>query len=165
MNQQYIKEQYLQHRKNGYSTKRSLGAAKLQDRLKTLEKETGFRPVMEMFGEEINPSDNLSFENTGVDFSNQIEEIHERLDNGDQSAWFSACVHFVNDRGLQVGSEDWLGCCSYNSEKEFTEKYFPDYYMDMIMSCLNDLFEQAHMGGFTQKEVFAIMDCRGRGYY
>lgn len=57
-----------------------------------------------------------------------VKRIEREYGNGNMAAWF--CAHVtVRYRGLE--NDDYLGGCSYNSFKEFTEMD-NDYYLDMV---------------------------------
>ncbi len=61
-----------------------------------------------------------------------IISVSERYNNGNSAAWFTAHVT-VKYKGFEA--EDYLGGCSYNSFKEFTNTD-NDYYQDMINQCI-----------------------------
>ena len=65
----------------------------------------------------------------------EIQAIADKYNSGNMAAWFCAKVT-VKCRDLE--ETDYLGCCSYNSFKEFTTTD-KDYYMDMINSCINQI--------------------------
>jgi len=56
-------------------------------------------------------------------------EINRQLDNGNPWAWCTVKVTCYYDAGLGgIEGEDYLGCCSYESERDFVESsgYFED---------------------------------------
>jgi hypothetical protein len=75
--------------------------------------------------EDISPSDNLEFEE-------DVKNVVGRYNSGNRAAWFCAKVT-VKYRGLE--EDDYLGCCSYKSFKDFTSE-FKGYYLDMINTCV-----------------------------
>ena len=85
------------------------------------------------------------------DFENEedIKEVERKYNAGNMAAWFCAKVT-VTYKGLTA--EDYLGGCSYNSFKEFTE-IDNDYYMDMINTCINEINRQVQSVNFgTQRK-------------
>ena len=85
-------------------------------------------PEIENLGVEIEfePQD----EDMQPDFEDEeyVKRIEKEYSNGNMAAWF--CAHVtVRYRGLE--NDDYLGGCSYNSFKEFTEMD-NDYYLDMV---------------------------------
>lgn len=76
--------------------------------------------------EDISPADHLEFEE-------DIKNVCDRYEGGNRSAWFCAKVT-VKYRGFE--EDDYLGCCSYKSFKDFTGE-FKGYYLDMINQCVS----------------------------
>lgn len=76
-------------------------------------------------------------EDIAPDFDDEelAKEVCRRYSNGNMASWFCAKVS-AKYRGLEA--DDYLGCCSYGSFKEFLtmEKY---YYMDMINKCIEQI--------------------------
>jgi hypothetical protein len=64
------------------------------------------------------------------------DEIIQRLESGDIYAWFTAKVTVRDEDGNEAS--DYLGCCSYQNEKDFRAGgYFPD----MVNECVRQLEE------------------------
>jgi hypothetical protein len=62
------------------------------------------------------------------------DEIIQRLESGDIYAWFTAKVTVCDEDGNEAS--DYLGCCSYENEKDFRAGgYFPD----MVNECIRQL--------------------------
>ena len=78
--------------------------------------------------EEISPVD--QFDNEAA-----AQKICDRYNNGFLEAWFCAKVT-VKYKGLE--EDDYLGCCSYKSFKQFTDG-ITDYYGDMINTCIDQI--------------------------
>lgn len=75
-------------------------------------------------------------EDTAPDFDNEedIKEIERQYNNGNEYAWF--CAHVtVKYKGLEA--DDYLGCCSYKSERDFKEN--SGYYDDMVRGCIDEI--------------------------
>lgn len=70
------------------------------------------------------------------DFENEadIRRINNEYNSGNIYAWFCAKVT-VKYRGFEA--DDYLGGCSYESEKDFKEN--SGYYADMILSCIEQI--------------------------
>src|SRR5688500_7160137 len=77
--------------------------------------------------EEISPED-------GLYTDEQANYVREQYNNGNEYAWFSAKVT-VKYKGFEA--TDYLGCCSYKSEKDFKQN--SGYYKDMVMTCISEI--------------------------
>jgi len=62
------------------------------------------------------------------------DEILQRLESGDIYAWFTAKVTVRDEEGNEAS--DYLGCCSYESEKDFRAG---GYFQDMVDECIRQL--------------------------
>lgn len=71
-------------------------------------------------------------------FDKKVErQLQKRLDRGDLWAWCSVEVE-CSYKGLTAS--DYLGGCSYKSEKDFIKN--SGYYEDMVQTCLDDIQSQ-----------------------
>jgi len=71
-------------------------------------------------------------------FDREVEDgIIERLNNGDIWAWASVHVIARYEGVPDVHGDDYLGCCSYADEADFTRP--GDYYDDMKCVAREDL--------------------------
>jgi pantothenate synthetase len=76
------------------------------------------------------------------------QAIADKYNAGNMAAWFCAKVTVTYK---ELSGTDYLGCCSYNSFKEFTTTD-KDYYMDMINQCINEVNRQVESINFgTQR--------------
>ena len=66
--------------------------------------------------------------------------VLSQLESGNEWAWCIVKVCAVYDDDLQ-GESNYLGACSYESEKEFRES---DYFSDLCQEALFDLNEKIH---------------------
>lgn len=79
-------------------------------------------------------------ENEDTDITGHFEEldikrIQKKYNSGNMAAWFCAKVEVsVRD----ISETDYLGCCSYNSFKEFQSDE-SGFYVDMINQCIHDI--------------------------
>lgn len=64
------------------------------------------------------------------------EWIHAQLDSGNDWAW---CTAKVTVRWEGFEGTDYLGCCSYPSEKDFRQG---GYYDDMVQAALDNLNDE-----------------------
>lgn len=64
------------------------------------------------------------------------EQILQRLQMGDEWAWFTAKVVVRTNDGREAS--DYLGCCTYEDAEDFKRG---GYYIDMIRACLDELGE------------------------
>lgn len=80
------------------------------------------------------------------------QAIADKYNSGNMAAWFCAKVT-VTYRDLE--GTDYLGCCSYNSFKEFTTTD-NDYYMDMINQCINEINRQVQSINFGVQRMWNI---------
>ena len=62
------------------------------------------------------------------------DEILQRLESGDIYAWFTAKVTVRDEDGNEAS--DYLGCCSYENEKDFRAG---GYFQDMVDECIRQL--------------------------
>lgn len=67
------------------------------------------------------------------DNEDMANEVCRQYENGNRAAWFCAHV-IVKFRGFE--EDDYLGCCSYKSFKEFTSEK-RGCYEDMISTCID----------------------------
>lgn len=65
------------------------------------------------------------------------ENIIQKLDNGNEWAW---CTVRVVARHKGIEGDDYLGCCSYDSEKDFIEN--SGYYQDMKSIAYEELISR-----------------------
>lgn len=65
------------------------------------------------------------------------EDIRARCDRGDIWAWFQAKVTAKHPMFPDTEGTDYLGCCNYESEKDFVGG--GDYYDDMVDSAKDEL--------------------------
>ena len=80
--------------------------------------------------------------------SDSAQRVCEDFDSGNEAAWFSAKVT-LRYKGIEA--DDYLGCCSYRSFKEFTTAR-KDYYLDMINQCINQINKEVESNNWhTQK--------------
>lgn len=66
------------------------------------------------------------------------DKIIRRLDKGNQWAW---CTVKLVGRFKSLESVEYLGCCSYKSERDFVKN--SGYYDDMVDAIVFDINEQA----------------------
>lgn len=95
--------------------------------------------------EDVSPLD--QFEDT-----EQAKEVCEKYNNGNFAAWFCAKVT-VKYKGFE--STDYLGCCSYNSFKEFTTAE-NDCFVDMINTCINGINVDIKRSNFETQKFWDI---------
>lgn len=77
-----------------------------------------------------------------------VEMVCNDYENGNMAAWFCAHV-IVKYKGF--AADEYLGCCSYKSFKEFTTAD-NDYYMIMINQCIQQINKEIEDANFhTQK--------------
>jgi len=87
------------------------------------------------------------------DYEEEVNQaIANKYDNGNMAAWFCAKVA-VQYR--EVEGTDYLGCCSYNSFKEFTTTD-KDYYMDMINQCIDEINREVQSINFGVQRKWNI---------
>lgn len=67
--------------------------------------------------------------------------ILEQLDAGNVWAWASVTVEVTLESG-QTGAA-YLGCCSYESERDFVEN--SGYFDDLVREALKDAFDQVDL--------------------
>lgn len=102
----------------------------------------------------------LSFGDYIVTFEAQEEEISARrhfvkecgwsesdFEKIEEFDWFCAAVRLFKD-GEEIVCE-YLGCCSYETEKEFYTRYKSDYFADMV-----------HTLAETSKDAVLIADVK-----
>ena len=68
-------------------------------------------------------------------------EILARLESGDAWAWASVEVQVTLESG-ETGAA-YLGCCSYEGERDFIENSM--YFDDMVREALKDAFDQVDL--------------------
>lgn len=74
---------------------------------------------------------------TSFDFPEDAQYVIEDIASGNPFAWFCAKVTASVQLGdRQFSASDYLGCCSYKSEKDFMDS---GYYEDMELQALNQL--------------------------
>lgn len=87
-----------------------------------------------------NPEVEVKFEALNEDMApdwdneDDIKRIEREYNNGNFYAWFCAKVT-VRYKGFEA--DEYLGGCSYKSEKDFKEN--SGYYIDMIGQCVNQI--------------------------
>jgi len=88
------------------------------------------------------------------DYENEEDNqaITDKYNNGNMAAWFCAKVELTYK---ELSGTDYLGCCSYNSFKEFTTTD-KDYYMDMINQCINEINRQVQSVNFGVQRQWNI---------
>jgi len=92
-------------------------------------------------------------EETSPDYEEEENQaIADKYNSGNMAAWFCAKVT-VTYRDLE--GTDYLGCCSYNSFKEFTTTE-NDYYQDMINQCINEINRQVQSINFGVQRQWNI---------
>ena len=64
------------------------------------------------------------------------DTIIERLNNGDVWAWASVAVKVSHPAWPEIEGVDYLGCCSYADEADFTA--YDGYYPDMVREAPNE---------------------------
>ena len=79
------------------------------------------------------------------------DNILQRINNGDLSAWFCAKVT-ASYKGFKWS--DFLGCCSYNSIEEFTKEE-RGYYTDMVHCAITGLADYIIESNKTLEELDA----------
>lgn len=77
--------------------------------------------------EHLSPSDMF-------DDERDIKYIQKQWERGNDYVWFCAKVT-VSYKGYSA--DDYLGCCSYESERDFKEN--SGYYADMIYQCVQEI--------------------------
>lgn len=80
------------------------------------------------------------------------QAIADKYNSGNMAAWFCAKVT-VQYRDLE--GTDYLGCCSYNSFKEFKSEE-NGYYQDMINQCINEINRQVQSINFGVQRQWNI---------
>ena len=95
--------------------------------------------------EEISPLD--IFED-----ATDVEMVCNDYNNGNRAAWFCAHV-IVRYKGME--SDDYLGCCSYSSFKEFTTAD-NDYYVSMINQCIQQINKEIESANFHTQRAWNI---------
>ena len=67
-----------------------------------------------------------------LDIPGANEAIKQRLADGDEAAWFTACCKVMH-MGTELEAVSYLGGCNYRSFEDFTRD---DYAWDMIRECM-----------------------------
>jgi len=80
------------------------------------------------------------------------QAIADKYNSGNMAAWFCAKVT-VKYRDIE--ETDYLGCCSYNSFKEFTATD-NGYYMDMINQCIDEINREVQSINFGVQRKWNI---------
>jgi hypothetical protein len=88
---------------------------------------SGVTVEFEAENEDMSPSD-MEFDEVNINY------IEREFNRGNGYAWFCAKVT-VRYRGYEA--IDYLGCCSYKSERDFKEN--SGYYVDMIRQCVDEI--------------------------
>ena len=78
--------------------------------------------------------------------------IADKYEKGNLAAWFCAKVELTYK---ELTGTNYLGCCSYNSFKEFTTTD-NDYYIDMINQCINEINRQVESINFGAQRQWNI---------
>jgi hypothetical protein len=71
------------------------------------------------------------------------DEILAKLENGNIWAW---CTVKITCRYNGLESTEYLGCCSYEDEKDFIKN--SGYYDDMVATCIADLQKQLNESNY-----------------
>jgi hypothetical protein len=53
------------------------------------------------------------------------------------------CAHVAIYKDAAMLADDYLGCCSYETESEFYQRYAADYFADMVHSCAEQIKDPA----------------------
>jgi hypothetical protein len=92
----------------------------------------------------------LNFGDFTVCFSAEEEEMSAEEHFIDECGWTKAQFRKIEDfpffcakvsiwhDGEELAS-DYLGCCSYKTEKEFYTRYRSDYFADMVSTCVDEI--------------------------
>jgi hypothetical protein len=123
-------------------------------------------PELEKMGVKIEfTPENEDTDITGYFEEQNIIQIQNKYNSGNMAAWFCAKVE-VSFRG--ISETDYLGCCSYNSFKEF-ESDESGYYVDMINNCITQINKQINSNNFQIQKSWnirrAINLVQPYGYY
>jgi len=96
-------------------------------------------------------------ENEDTDIAGQFEDedvkwVQDQYNSGNEAAWFCAKIE-VKYKGIE--GTDYLGCCSYNSFKQF-QSDGSGYYVDMINQCINQINSDIESRNEQIKEAWDI---------
>jgi hypothetical protein len=102
---------------------------------------------LECFPEDCQVKGNASCIDPETDKANE-DWIINQLESGNDWAW---CTTKVTASYAGLDGVDYLGCCSYHSEKDFRTP--GGYYDDMVDCALQDLASQLEMAQSAMREL------------